>query len=83
MIDTKMIPHPTIPRYYIIEDYFAFQEIFMTNTIPKPDFTNINNIPISIDNTPKVYQKGMIIPSRDNLAQTEHLPSSSYQDASE
>lgn len=29
-------------------------------SIPKPDFTNINQFPESIDETPKVPQKDMI-----------------------
>jgi hypothetical protein len=51
-----MIPHPTIPRFYIIESYIAFQEIFMVNSIPKPDFSNIEPNKVSIDETPKVPQ---------------------------
>ena len=56
-----MIPHPTIPRFYIIENYLAFQEIFMVNSLPKPDFTNINQTPVSVDETPKVSQKGLAV----------------------
>lgn len=51
-----MIPHPTIPRFYIIPDYFTFQDIFMVNSIPKPDFTNIILNQVSVDETPKVPQ---------------------------
>ena len=30
-------------------------------SLPRPDFSNINQLPISVDETPKVPQKGLIV----------------------
>jgi len=45
----------------------------MTSGIPKPDFTNINKVPVSIDETPKVKQKGIIeVPDESSEEKTKN-----------